>query len=133
MIALIQNNTAVEEAVEQFANRSKIEDILCFSEVFHAAKRSGGDLVQIIRSTSKTIVEKIEVHREIETLVSAKKLETQIMKFMPFIILAYFLLCNPSFLLPLYDNTFGRCFMTVMLIICLGISKLADYIMKIEV
>jgi tight adherence protein B len=133
MTAMIQNNTSVEEAMEQFANRSKLEDILCFSEVFHAAKRSGGDLVQIIRSTSKTLVEKIEIHREIETLISAKKLETQIMKFMPVAILAYFMLCNPSFLLPIYNNIFGGCFMTVMLTACFGISKIADSIMKIEV
>lgn len=131
--ALIQNNTSVEEAMEQFANRTKIEDILCFSEVFHAAKRSGGDLVKIIRATSKVISEKIEVHREIETLITAKKLETQIMKIMPFAILTFLLVSNPSYLSPLYHNLFGICFMTVMLIFCLGISKIADSIMKIEV
>ena len=133
MVALMKNNTSVEEAIEQFANRSKIEDILCFSEVFYAAKRSGGDLVHIIRTTSKTISEKIEIHREIETLITAKKLESHIMKFMPMVILIYFTVCNPSYLSPLYHNFFGTVFMTIMLILCLGISQLADSIMKIEI
>jgi tight adherence protein B len=133
MAALMKNNTSVEEAMEQFANRTKMEDILCFSEVFYAAKRTGGDLVHIIRSTSKTIAEKIEIHREIETLITAKKLEAQIMKFMPIVILLYFTVCNPSYLQPLYHNFFGIGFMTIMLILCFGISQLADSIMKIEI
>lgn len=133
MAVMIQNNLPVEEALDQFANRSKVEDILCFSEVFHAAKRSGGDLVNIIRGTSRVISEKIEVYREIDTMITAKKLEVQIMKVMPFAILTFLLLSNPTFLEPLYHNFFGMCFMTVMLILCLGISKISDSIMKIEV
>jgi tight adherence protein B len=133
MVALMKNNTSVEEAMEQFANRTRMEDILCFSEVFYAAKRTGGDLVQIIRTTSKTIAEKIEIHREIETLITAKKLESQIMKLMPMGILIYFTVCNPTYLLPLYHNFFGISFMTLMLLLCFGISQLADSIMKIEV
>lgn len=133
MASMMKNSISVEEAMDQFAHRTKMEDILCFSEVFHSAKRTGGDLVQIIRTTSKTISEKIEIQREIETLITAKKLESQIMKFMPIAILLYFSVCNPSFLSPLYHNIFGIGFMTVMLILCFGISQLADSIMKIEI
>lgn len=131
--SLVSNNVPIEEAIEQFAQRSYNEDINCFSEVYHSAKRSGGDLVSIISQTSKTISQKSEVMREIKTLITAKQMEVTIMKVMPFGILIYLTIFSNQFLEPLYGNFFGVCFMTVILIIYLVISSIADKIMEIEI
>lgn len=133
ILAMIANSTPIEIAIEDFAQRTKLEDIICFSEVFQSAKRSGGDLVYIIKHTSRTISEKIEVSHAIETLITAKKLEVTIMKFMPFAILGYLMICSDGFLDPLYGNIFGKILMTIVLIVTIGISLIADRIMNIEI
>ena len=57
----IQMNIPVEKALRDFASRSGIEDIISFSEVFSTAKRTGGDLTKIIKTTTDIISNKIEV------------------------------------------------------------------------
>lgn len=131
--SLVSNNVPIEDAIEQFAQRSYNEDIICFSEVYHSAKRSGGNLVSIMSQTSRTISQKCEVMREIKTLITAKQMEVTIMKVMPFGILIYLSICSNDFLTPLYGNLFGVCFMTIILIVYLVISYIADKIMEIEI
>ncbi|WP_312101136.1 type II secretion system F family protein [Lachnoclostridium sp.] len=133
IVSQINHNIPIEVAIAEFANRSKLEDVECFSEVFKTAKRTGGDLVAIIKMTSKTIGEKVEVMREIETLITAKKMEANIMKLVPFGILGYMLLGSPQFLKPLYHNLLGSLFMTVLLGIYLVLTKLVDKIIAIRV
>lgn len=133
IVSQINHNIPIEDAIAEFANRSKLEDVECFSEVFKTAKRTGGDLVAIIKMTGKTIGEKVEVMREIETLITAKKMEANIMKLVPFGILGYMLLGSPQFLKPLYHNLLGILFMTFLLVIYLFLTKLVDKIIAIRV
>ncbi len=133
IISQVNHNIPIEAAIAAFADRSKLEDVECFSEVFKTAKRTGGDLVAIIKMTSKTIGEKVEVMREVETLITAKKMEANIMKLVPFGILGYMLLGSPQFLKPLYHNLYGILFMTVLLGIYLILTKLVDNIIAIRV
>lgn len=46
---------------------------------FCSAKRSGGDFHKIIATTIEHISDKIEVEREVQTVISAKKMEQKIM------------------------------------------------------
>ncbi|MEG1742140.1 MAG: pilus assembly protein TadB, partial [Acetivibrio sp.] len=49
----IQCNKRVEDLLYDFSRRSHVEDILSFAEVFAMAKRSGGNLILILRQTVK--------------------------------------------------------------------------------
>ena len=73
MAERLKNNEAIEVILKDFALRSGVEDIRDFSDVFSAAKRSGGDMGKIIRRASGNISEKMEVKREIDTLISSKR------------------------------------------------------------
>lgn len=129
----ISNNIPVEVAFDQFAKRSDLPDIESFSEVFTTAKRTGGDIIKIIRMTSNTICEKIEVKREITTLISAKQFDVNILKCIPFGIIAYLWITSPGFLSPLYHNIFGNLIMSLLLIIYICICKFAEHITNIEI
>ena len=111
----LQNNQSLEQAVSDMAVRTQDEDMLCFAEVFEIAKRSGGDLIQVIKATERNMAERAEVKREIQTILSAKRMEGNIMNLMPCGILLYFLLCDPVYLEPLYNGVAGRVVMTVLL------------------
>jgi len=116
----LQNNQSLEQAVSNMAMRTQDEDMLCFAEVFEIAKRSGGDLIQVIKATERNMAERAEVKREIQTILSAKRMEGNIMNLMPCGILLYFLLCDPVYLEPLYNSIVGRVIMTVLLAAYLG-------------
>lgn len=133
IINQIKVNITIEKALNNFSERSGIEDILNFSEVFQTAKRSGGDLIQVIRITSKIICDKIEVKREIITLITSKRLEANIMKVLPLFILVYLSISSPGFLDPLYHNFLGICVMTILLLSYLCAILMIDKIVAIEV
>lgn len=133
IINQIGMNITIEKALMDFGERTDIEDIQSFSEVFRTAKRTGGDLINIIKLTANIISDKIEVKREIITLISAKRLEANIMKVIPLLILIYLSISSPGFLDPLYHNFFGLIIMTCFLLCYLGAFLMIDKIVAIDV
>ncbi len=133
MIQQLHMNITIEKVLEDFGERTGIEDIISFAEVFATAKRTGGDLVHVIKVTSNTISDKIDIKREIITLISSKKLEANIMKVIPQGILFYLNLTSPGYLDPLYHNVFGVSVMSILLIIYLLAIKIMQKIMDIQV
>lgn len=116
-------NISLEELLQDFAKRSGCEEINQFAQIFVLAKRSGGNMAAIIRSSAMLIGKRIELRQEIRTLLSGKRLELNIMKMMPFGILLYISLSNPGYFDSLYHNVFGVAVMTG----CLGVY-LAAYL-----
>lgn len=126
IVSQIDMNITVEYLLKNLAERSGVEDIKIFSEVFSTAKRSGGDLIMIIRTSVESISQKIEVKREIRTLMTEKQFEQKIMNIIPFLIIVYINFTSPGFLDSMYGNILGVTVMTL----CLGIYVLAFYIAK---
>lgn len=110
-------NVPVEELFLSFGERTRIEDIENFAAVFSTAKRTGGDMNKVIHTSARMLGDKIEVRKEIEATLAAKKAEQMIMSLMPAGIILYLQLTSPGFLEILYGNAFGFCAMSV----CLGI------------
>lgn len=133
IIYRININENIEDILDDFAAKSKVEDIMYFAEVFRYAKRSGGDLISIIRNTANTISEKIEAKNEIETVISGKQMEQKIMSIVPFGIILYLKLSSPEFIEGLYGNAVGIVVMTVCLILYIVSYWLAQRIVRIEV
>jgi len=119
--------------LEDFGERSGIEDIKNFAEVFGIAKRSGGDLVSIISSTAKTISDKADVQREIRTIISAKRLEQRIMIVMPLAILLYMGVFSEGFLDVLYEGVTGRVVMTGCFAVYLAAFFIGEKIVETDI
>jgi tight adherence protein B len=126
IVRKVERNENIEDALEDYAVRSGIEDVKYFAEVFRYAKRSGGDLISIIRNTAGIISEKIEVYNEIQTVISGKKIEQKIMGMVLFGIILYLKVTAPEFIQPLYGNATGIVIMTI----CLGLYLISDYLAK---
>lgn len=123
----------VEKLFLDLGRRSQVEDIESFAVVFQAAKRSGGDLKQILKKTAQMLGDKIEVKKEIEAALTAKKNEQFLMSLMPAGIIVYMRLTSPGFLEVLYGNLFGAAVMTVCLAIYGFAYWLGRRIVEIEV
>lgn len=133
MNAAVKMNQPLEQVLEAFAKRSNCEDIESFSEVFSFAKRSGGDFAGIISTTVQKISGRMEVEREIQTVIAGKKMEGKIMNVMPLFILAYLNITSGDFLEPLYGNVSGVLIMSVALMIYIISMKLSERVMDIKV
>lgn len=126
-------NEKVEDVLRDFSDRSGLEDVANFTDVFVMSMNTGGKQAEIIKSTINTIVEKIEIKREIEMMVAEKKFEAKVMNFMPFLIMAGLSLTAGDYMEPLFTGLLGRVVITVVLIL-LGIAyAVSQKIMRIEV
>lgn len=123
----------VEELFLDLGKRSKVEDIENFASVLYIAKRSGGDLGNVIQKVARMLGDKIDVKKEIEATLAAKKSEQMIMSLMPAGIILYLQLASPGFLDILYGNPFGICAMTVCLTVYGTAYWMGKRIVEIEV
>ena len=87
----------VEELFLDLGQRCKVEDIENFASVLYTAKRSGGDLGNVIQKVARMLGDKIDVKKEIEATLAAKKSEQMIMSLMPAGIILYLQLASPGF------------------------------------
>ncbi len=126
MAKRIQMSQTVEQVFFEFADRSGLEDVRNFAQVFKAAKRSGGDLVSIINHTAGVIRDKAQVQEEITNMTAAKKLEQKIMNLIPFFLIFYIDKASPGFFSMMYETGMGRMLMTV----CLGVYGIAFWLSK---
>lgn len=129
----IRMNKPVEGLLHDLGERSGLEEIQNFAEIFSIAKRSGGDLLMIIRSTVQTIRERIEVRNEIQTMISGKRLEQRLMNIVPFGILAYVRLTSGGLLDVMYGNFTGVLIMSLCLLVYLFAAGIAEKIVDVEV
>lgn len=126
-------NQPLETVFEEFAIRSGVEDIRNFSEILRTARRSGGDLVAIARTSAQRIGEKIEVNREIRTLIAGKQMEGKIMNMVPLGMILYFWICSPGFLDCLYETFRGHLIMTMLLAVYLAAYRMNQKICSIKI
>lgn len=104
----------LDELLLDLGERSGLEDIITFAQIYATARRSGGNLVKVMKRTADNIDEKMEMQREIETMIAGKKMEAGCMTAIPLFIILYLKICSPGFLDPLYGNLVGGIFMTII-------------------
>ena len=133
MMRRLRNNDQLEDILLSLGIRSDVKDIRDFAEIFRIAKRNGGSLSGMIGNTARMIEGKSEVRREIDTIMSEKRLEQRIMELMPFGMMLYVSLTSPGFFNSLYHNLTGVLLMGVCLILYVVACLMAEKILKIEV
>jgi len=122
----LEMNETIEAALDDFAERSGLDDVKNFADVIRISKRTGGNVIETIKRTIDIINDRIEINQEIETMLANKKLESKILNIMPIAILALLNLTAPDYLTPIYNNITGRIIMTAsaaLIIISYLISK----------
>ena len=107
----------MEKLLAEFSKRSHLEELEYFSEVFSIGKRSGGNIVAIMKNTIRMLQERMEAEEEIITTITEKKLEFQVMTVIPLAIILYLRIGAGNLMNRLYGNVMGVCVMTVCLVI----------------
>lgn len=133
MIRQLEMNIPVETILNDFSVRTNMDDVRLFVTVFSLAKRGGGDMIRIIRDAVGQIGEKIDVKREIETMMAAKKFEFQIMSLIPMGMICYLKISFPDFMEVLYGNLLGVIIMSICLVVYLAAYEIGKRMVEIEV
>lgn len=95
----------VENCFIELGERVQIEEIKLFAQVFAAAKRTGGDMHKVIRSTWEKIEEGLEWKRQVNMLVGEKKTEKKVMNFIPLFLIFYMRITSPQVMGMMYQGT----------------------------
>lgn len=129
----LKNRIPLEQMLLNLGERSRVEEIQDFTEVFAVAKRLGGNLKEIIRRTVGLTQQRMEVEREIATMLAAKKYEQKVMNLIPFLLFGYLQLTSRGFFDILYHNGAGIIIMTFCLILYLCACLLSEKILDIRI
>ena len=81
----------------------------------------------------RQMVDKIDVEREIQTVISAKKMELRIMTIIPLVMIVYLKICFSEFMEVLYGNVTGIVIMSICLVIYLISYEMGKRMVEIEV
>lgn len=133
MIRGLENNVVLERLLYDLGMRSHVPDIMQFADVFLIAKRSGGNLTEILEKTAAVIEQKIETEKEIQLMIASKKMEQKIMNLVPFMIIFYIGSASKGFFDVLYHNAIGVAVMTVCLLFYGAAYLFSKRIVDIEV
>lgn len=93
----VVNSVSLEDLLDSFGERSGIDDIKSFANVFRISYRKGGNMKDIIRNTHAVLSDKMGIKEEIETLVSGNVFEQKIMMVMPILLIALIKFSAPDF------------------------------------
>lgn len=75
IVRKIEMNETVEGAILDFGERSGVDDIQDFAEVLQICKRTGGNLVEVVKRTTSIINDRIAMKQEINTMLLKKILK----------------------------------------------------------
>jgi tight adherence protein B len=102
--ARMEYGEPIEDALQDFSRRACMEDITNFADVFTTCKRTGGDLVEVIRRTSTIIGEKLDIQQEIAVLVAQKKFESKALLAAPIMMLVFMNMTSGDYMKPMFSG-----------------------------
>jgi tight adherence protein B len=121
----LENGESIEKILHDFSTRAGIEDISSFADVFVICKRTGGNMVDVMRNTANIIGEKIAIQQEIAVMISQKRFESKVLTFTPVFFVAILSYTSADYMAPLYQGkgTAVMVFALLLLILCYLINK----------
>jgi tight adherence protein B len=125
-------NESIETALSEFAERSGIEDIINFADIFRTCNRSGGNLVEVVRNAVNIINDKLEVKQEIAVMLSQRKFEHKILSVMPAAIMLLISITAGDYLKPVFSMPAGHIVSFAALLLYLTAYIISKRIMEIN-
>ena len=115
-----ENNVDFSTLWRQMGDWTDIPEIQEFAAVYEISGKYSGNMAGVMEKAAGMIVKKMETEKEIEVLLSARKLEQKIMNAVPFLIMLYVNLTSPGYFDKLYHSLAGTAVMTLCLGVYLG-------------
>ncbi|AFC30043.1 Flp pilus assembly protein TadB-like protein [Paenibacillus mucilaginosus 3016] len=128
----LENGETIESSLLNFSARAHIDEISQFAEVFVTCKRTGGNLVQVIRRTALVIQDKLDIEQEIGVMLAQKRFESRVLSAAPVLFIAFLVWTTPDYMEPLYHGG-GVVIMVGALLVLFACYLITQKIMNIKV
>jgi tight adherence protein B len=128
----LENGEPIEAALIDFSRRASLEDATSFTDVFVTCKRTGGNLIEVMKRTSGIIGEKLEIKQDISVMIAQKRFESRVLLLAPILIVAVLSFSSPEYMEPLYRGI-GVMIMSFCLLLLGACGWLTHKIMNIRV
>jgi tight adherence protein B len=122
-----ETNESLEKLLLEFADRTKVQDIQSFVDIYMVSRKTGGNLEKVIHKTADILLERMELEKSIRVLTAQKRMESRIMVIMPFLVLLFLRVSSPEYLQVMYSTWFGRMLMSIALI-----SIISSYLLSMK-
>lgn len=133
IVRKLEMNETVEAALQDFAARSCLEDIRNFANVLQICKRSGGNLVQVVKNSTEILKDKIEIRQEIDTLLAERRFEQKVLNVMPVLMIFFISMSARDFMQPVFTTVQGNIVMTFAIGLLVAAYAISKKITDIEV
>jgi len=131
LLSGMENGVDIENMLEDFGNRSGIDDISNFAKVFSICYRTGGNLQDVVSRSSDIISEKILISEEIETKLTSNKTQFKAMNAVP-IILVFMLRIMSAQFAESFASFIGVTAITIAIVLFVIAYQLGEKIMDIR-
>jgi tight adherence protein B len=125
-----QLGVPLETAIEVVVRRMENRDLAQVGLVAALQRQTGGNMAEVLDRVTETIRERFELRRMVQTLTAQGRMSRWVVSLLPVVLLVAITLLNPTYVEPLYTETFGRvllAFSAVMLVAgSLVIKKIVD-------
>lgn len=121
------------DVLRDFADRSGLEDISDFVNVYESCRMTGGNLPKAINRAATIIGDKITLERELKTLMAQKRFEGRIVALAPAAVVLLLRIMSPEYLEPMTSTANGRIIMTFALGLILLALVMMERINRIEI
>ncbi|MGN0638486.1 MAG: type II secretion system F family protein [Huintestinicola sp.] len=134
ILSKYRNGIQLRVLFKDFGERSGVDDILSFAQIFEVIEGKSNKFSDIIKQTQQVISDKIEIEQEIETVLTAPKQETVMMLIMPVLLMLLFSSDGDGGMMGmLFTTLLGRVLTTVCVIIFIASFFLAQKLTDIKV
>lgn len=122
----------LEELFLNYAEETGLEEIYQFAVVLDISRNTGGNVVEILRTSMEHLEYRMNAEEEIRVALSGKIFEKNIMLIMPFGMLFYLRVTNPQYVSCFFNTVGGQVLMTLFIIAILMCFFWTEKIMDIS-
>ncbi|MGI5907144.1 MAG: type II secretion system F family protein [Christensenellales bacterium] len=122
----IQLGCDIDAALDGMVKRVRSTDLMLTVSAVQIQRQVGGNLLEILENTSKTIKERIKLKDDIRVMTASGRISSIVVGMLPVAIGGLLMLINPSYIQTFFDTSMG----VIMLVVAAGMEITGFLIIK---
>jgi tight adherence protein B len=106
-MAEIRLGRPINDAMGDIADRMVSQDFEWTVMAIGIQREVGGNLAEVLQTTSETMVQRNRLRREMKALTAEGRISAIVLSLMPVFLFIFISLANPEYMKPLIENTIG--------------------------
>jgi tight adherence protein B len=113
VVAEIRLGRPIDDALTAMAERVDSDDLKWAVIAINVQRQVGGNLAEVLDIVSNTVRERAYIRRQVAVLSAEGRISVGILSCLPFVVMLYVSIVNPSYIRPLFTTTVGLVILSV--------------------